>query len=248
MRLTGRLRDFLRNVDRDSLVRWRPEFWFLVVILLIASGLWAFAELADEVMEGEVRTFDRLILLALRTPGDLNDPVGPPWLEEMVRDFTSFGDLGVLTFILLVAAGYLFLVGKKRTIVLMVTAILGGSLLSFFLKLGFDRPRPDLVAPQAETLFSAFPSGHSLQAAAAYLIIGVILARTQPKAVLKIYLMGVAILLTLIVGLSRIYLGVHWPTDVLAGWTMGAVWALLCWLVATWLEHRGKLDREESDQ
>lgn len=230
------------------LPKWRPELLLLVVISLIGAGLWAFAELADEVMEGDAHLFDRIVLLALRSPGDLNDPVGPAWFEEVVRDFTAFGGVGVLTFILLAASGFLWLQGKHRTILLMMTVIPGGGILSFFLKLGFNRPRPELVPPEAYASFSSFPSGHSLLAAATYLTIGVLLARIQPNRAVKIYLMFVAILLTLIVGLSRIYLGVHWPTDVLAGWAMGGVWALMCWLVARWLERRGSMDREEDGE
>lgn len=246
MRLLDRLTFLLRQVLEQRLVRkWFPEPFYLVAVSLIMSGLWVFFELADFVMEGESHVLDRMILLALRSPGSLNDPLGPRWLEEIFRDFTAFGGVGVLTFVLLAAAGYLFLRGKYRTIVLMVAAILGGGALSFLLKQGFDRPRPDLVAPMAYTITPSFPSGHALLAATTYLTIGALLARTQPSRPLKIYLICLAILLTLIVGFTRVYLGVHWPTDVLAGWTVGGIWALTCWLAAQLLQRRGKMDREE---
>ena len=246
MRVADRLLLLLRQVVEQKLVRkWFPEPFYLVAVSLIMAGLWIFFELADFVMEGESHALDRMILLALRTPGSLNDPLGPRWLEEIFRDFTSFGSVAVLTFALLAAAGYLFLQKKYRSMLLMVAAIVGGTVLSLLLKYGFDRPRPDLVAPYAHTLTSSFPSGHALLAATTYLTMGALLARVQPQRSLKIYLMCLAILLTLIVGFTRVYLGVHWPTDVLAGWTVGGVWALTCWLVAQLLQRRGKMDREE---
>lgn len=246
MWLVDRLILLLRQVvEVKQVQRRRPDLLSLVVISLIMSGLWAFAELADEVMEGGVHSFDRTILLALRSPGDHNDPIGPRWVEEMVRDFTAFGGVGVLTFILLAAVGFLYLQGKYRTILLLMAAILGGGTLSFFLKLGFDRPRPDLVSPMAYTISQSFPSGHALIAATTYLTLGALLAQVQQNRALKAYLMFLAILLTLIIGLSRVYLGVHWPTDVLAGWTMGGIWALMCWLIAYWMQHLGSMDKEE---
>lgn len=237
---------FRQATELKQVQRWRPELFSLLVVSLIMSGLWAFAELADVVMEGEAHSFDRAILLAFRSPGDHNDPLGSRWVEEMVRDFTAFGGVGVLSFFFLAAVGFMFLQRKYRTILLMVAAVLGGGTLSFLLKHVFDRPRPDLVAPMAYTISASFPSGHALLAASTYLTLGVLLARVQPNRALKAYLMFLAMLLTLIVGLSRIYLGVHWPTDVLAGWTVGAVWALICWLIAYWLQRRGNMDREES--
>ena len=229
----------------NRLYRWRPELLLLLVSSLIVAGLWAFAELADEVLEGGARPFDEAVLLALRSPGDHGDPLGPLWFEEMVRDFTALGGVGVLTFIFLAAAGFMFLQQKFRTIVLMIFAFGGALVLNFLLKFGFDRPRPDLVPHLAYTVSPSFPSGHAMLAAATYLTLGALLARVQPSRAVKIYLMAIAIVLTLLVGLSRIYLGVHWPTDVLAGWTMGGVWALICWMAATVLQRRGRMDREE---
>ena len=246
MWMIDRLLPLLRQVfELKQIQKLRPELLSLVVISLIMSGLWAFSELANEVMEGESHSFDRTILLALRSPEAHNDPIGPRWVEEMVRDFTAFGGVGVLTFILLAVIGFLLFQGKYRTILLLTASVLGGGALSFFLKLGFDRPRPELVSPMAYTISSSFPSGHALLAAATYLTLGALLARVHPNRVTKVYLMSLAILLTLIVGLSRIYLGVHWPTDVLAGWTMGSIWALVCWLVAYWMQRLGSMDREQ---
>ena len=92
---------------------------------------------------------------------------------------------------------------------------------------------------------ASFPSGHATGSAAAYLTMGALLARFQRQRRLKIYLMSVAVLLTLMIGVSRLYLGVHWPTDVLAGWTLGSCWALMCWTIARQLQRRGAVEPPE---
>jgi undecaprenyl-diphosphatase len=202
----------------------------LLLALAIAAGAaWAFIEIADEVLEGETRAVDRTIILALRSAGDPDDPLGPAWVEEMMRDFTALGGIGVLTVMVLAVAGYLLLADRRRTALLVVAASLGGVLLSSALKLGFDRPRPDLVPHGSLVYTASFPSGHSMMAAAVYLTLGALLASVQPDPRLKLYLLGVAILLAALVGVSRVYLGVHWPTDVVAGWAAGTAWAFALW-------------------
>jgi undecaprenyl-diphosphatase len=201
-----------------------------------------FAELTDEVLEGETRAFDEAVLLALRNPADNADPIGPGWLEGMMRDFTALGSLGVLTFLSLAVVGFLILQGKRRTALLVVVAVGGGIVVSMLAKVGFNRPRPDLVAHGARVATASFPSAHSMMAAVVYLTLGALVARVQPRLDMRLYLIGLAAALTAIVGFSRIYLGVHWPTDVLAGWALGAAWALGCWAIALWLQIRGRIE------
>jgi undecaprenyl-diphosphatase len=233
---------------RAPLGRWaRRELAMLVALALAASAIWGFTELAGEVLEGDTHAFDETILLALRSPTEHADPLGPGWLEESMRDVTALGSTVVLTFVTLAVAGFLVLQRKAHAALFVVLAVGGGMLLSTLLKMGFDRPRPDLV-PHGATVYSAsFPSGHSMLAAVAYLTLGALLARVQPQRRLKLYLLGLAVLLTVAVGVSRIYLGVHWPTDVLAGWALGAAWALLCWAGALWLQRRGRVESEGPD-
>ena len=223
----------------------RHETGLLLVVALLAGGTWGFVELAGEVLEGETSTFDQTVLLAMRSPADPSDPLGPHWMEELVRDFTALGGVGVLTFLTLAVAGYLALERKWRTMVLVVAAIFGGMILSNMLKGLVARPRPDLVPHGSYVYTSSFPSGHSMMAAVTYLTLGALLARVQPRRRVKAYLLLLAILLTVLVGFSRVYLGVHWPTDVLAGWASGAMWALLCWMVARWLQRRGRIEPNE---
>jgi undecaprenyl-diphosphatase len=131
---------------------------------------------------------------------------------------------------------------KAHAALFVVAAVGGGMLLSTLLKMGFDRPRPDLVPHGALVYTASFPSGHATLSAVVYLTLGALLARVQPRFVLKFYLLGLAIVLTVTVGVSRVYLGVHWPTDVLAGWALGAAWALFCWAAALWLQRRGQVE------
>ena len=216
----------------------------LVLILLVAACTWAFVQLADEVGEGETSSFDTAILLALRSPADPSDPLGPGWLEEVARDVTALGSMTILIGMTLAAGGYLWLAGKRRSVALVLVSVGGGIAFSSLFKRGFDRPRPDLVPHATEVYTASFPSGHAMMAAVAYLTLAAMLARVQPTRAIKIYLFALAAAITALVGVSRIYLGVHWPTDVLAGWMAGAAWALVCWLGASWLGRR-RPDGEE---
>ena len=159
-----------------------------------------------------------------------------------MRDITSLGGTAVLTLVTLVAVGYLVIERKRHAAMLLAVAVGGGTLLSSILKLGFDRPRPDLVSRLVDVQSLSFPSGHAMLSAVTYLTIGVLLARTSERRRVKSYILAVCITLTLMIGMTRIYLGVHWPTDVLAGWSVGAAWAVLCWQVALYMQKRGQVE------
>ena len=220
------------------------EFSVLLAGIVVAGGLWGFIEMAEVARDTTAHAFDTDILLAFRESGITDDPVGPPWLEEAVRDITGLGSMIVLVLVTAATIFYLLLIGKRREALLMLVAVGGGQILSSLLKLGIDRPRPDLVPHLAEVQTLSFPSGHAMMAAVTYLTLGSMLAGIVPGRATKIYVLGVAVLVTLMVGLSRIYLGVHWPSDVLAGWCAGFAWAMLCWLVARNFFHR----RPSADQ
>lgn len=224
----------------------RHELIMLLCVAVLSGGIWGFVALAGEVIEGDTHSIDESLLLALRNPADLSDPIGPGWVEEMGRDFTALGGVGVLVLITLGALGYLLLAGRYRAALFAAIAVPGGILLSTVMKIGFDRPRPDLVPHEAMVYTASFPSGHSMMSAVTYLTLAALLTRVQPALRLKAYLLILAILLTLLVGISRVYLGVHWPTDVLAGWTAGASWAALCWIVMRWMQRRGQVETENS--
>lgn len=214
------------------------EFVTLGALLVLSAGLWAFVELADEMVEGETHGIDTAILTALRTSDDPSDPIGPPWVEVVFRDFTALGGYTTITAAALVAAGYLAILRQWGTIALIAGSLIGGTILNNVLKGVFGRPRPDLVAHLVEVQTLSFPSGHAMLAAVAYLTLGALLAQVQRRRRIKVYIVAVAVVLTVLIGFSRVYLGVHWPTDVLAGWAVGAAWAMAWWLAARYLVYR----------
>lgn len=215
---------------------WRlPEFAPLIGFFCCAVCAFAFVRIADEMVEGETRVFDERILLALRNPADLKQPIGPAWLESAMIDVTSLGGVPVLTMLTIIVVSFLLVSRRYANAALVTCAIAGGALLTTVLKIGFARPRPDLVDHLVTVQSMSFPSGHATASAITYLTLGALLARTERRPAVRAYIFAVAGFLTLLIGVSRVFLGVHYPTDVLAGWAVGSAWALACWLIARWL-------------
>lgn len=241
--LIDRLKTFLERAYSYYLSRISPlESVMLITSLLVAGGIWGFVELADDVLEGDTRQIDEWIMLLLRNPEDLSDPLGPLWFEEMMRDITAFGSIIFLTLFSLAVVGFLLLKKKTGMAVYTTAAIAGGLLLSTLLKHSFNRPRPDLVPHGSYVMSASFPSGHSMLSAVVFLTLGGLIARYTKQKQLKVYVLTLSILATFMVGCSRVYLGVHWPTDVLAGWTAGSSWALFCWVCVIFLQRRGQVE------
>jgi undecaprenyl-diphosphatase len=226
---------FIRGRKLEELVPYAS-------VAIIAALLFGFGKLAGEVLDGDTHSFDERVLRFLRNPADPADPIGPRWLESAVRDITSLGSFTVLAIVTLSAIIYLLIDGKRAAAAFVFFAIAGGGILSELLKQVFARPRPELVAHLVDVHTMSFPSGHAMSSAVTFLTLGALLTRVQSRWRLKIYFFSLAIFLTILIGLSRIYLGVHWPTDVLAGWCAGAAWAMGCWLLATWLQSRGQIE------
>lgn len=204
----------------------------LIAFAAVAGGLFLFLSLASEVSEGETHAFDERILLGLRVPGDLGTPIGPYWLNHAMNDITALGGTTVLSLMTVLATTYLLL-GRRRAIAFfMLLSIVGGWLVSQLAKFGIARPRPDIVPHLVEVHDMSFPSGHAMLSAVTYLTLAALLSRAEQYRSTRIFLIGTGILLTLLIGMSRVYLGVHYPTDVLGGWCAGATWAALCWLVS----------------
>jgi undecaprenyl-diphosphatase len=211
---------------------------FFVIVIVAA----AFAKLASEVSEGETLGFDRAILRGLRSAADPSVPIGPTWLTKAMIDLTALGGYSVLALLTLLVAGYLSASGKRGNAILVVTAVSGGALVGNVLKAIFERARPDIVTHLVTVDTASFPSGHAMNSAVTFLTLGALIARTEKRRHVRIYIVGAAIALTLLIGFSRIFLGVHYPSDVLAGWAVGAAWAILCSVVGDILQRQHQIE------
>jgi undecaprenyl-diphosphatase len=218
------------------------ELAVLLAFAGIACGFWLFVFIAGEVTEGKTKNIDETLLLAMRNPD--RTPIGSLAMQDAARDVTALGGATFLTLLTIATGGFLLLDGKKHLGLFLYGAVGSGLLFNLLLKEFFHRPRPDIVPHAAYASSTSFPSGHSMLSAVTYLTLGALLARSQRRKRLKAYFLLLAILITLLVGISRVYLGVHWPTDVLAGWVAGASWAICCWLVVGKLQKRHALEEE----
>lgn len=207
----------------------------LLVLAILAIG---FLEIADDVAEGDTSAIDSAILSALRQPGSSHDPIGPDWLTVAAADLTALGSIAVLGVVVAIVGGLFASIGRTRQALILVLASGGAVLWSQGLKSIFDRPRPEAVFHAVEVVNSSFPSGHAMLSAGVYLTLGALASRFSQRMRIRVFALGAAIVISVLVGLSRVFLGVHWPSDVLAGWCVGAAWALGCWLIEGLLERR----------
>ncbi|WP_372706372.1 phosphatase PAP2 family protein [Brevundimonas sp.] len=210
----------------------RAEIAAVTALFVVAFGVVAFAELADDMKETDGQALDHAVLAAMRPNVDPSDALGPWWLEEAAADLTSLGGIAVLGLFATVVVVFLIMQRKRLSALLLLVGLSGGVALSEGLKAVFDRDRPAQAYQAVDTINASFPSGHALLSAVFYLSIAVMLTRAFPERHFKAFILGVGVLLTLVVGATRVYLGAHWATDVLAGWSVGAAWAMALWLVA----------------
>lgn len=211
--------------------------------LMCVSALLFFVFIFLDIASGGGRKLDSAILIALRTPGDLSKPIGPGWMLQSAIDLSALGGFTFIWLFTAVTTGFLALVKRWAALGIFLAAIVGASVLNALFKFSFHRDRPMVVPHLAEVSNSSFPSGHAMISAATYMTVGALLAHTQPSRAVRIYLLSLAAVLSILIGLSRLYLGVHWPSDVLAGWAFGSAWALLFWIISRGAEQavRGDL-------
>ena len=213
----------------------------VLLLGIITLGVYAFIQIADEMAEGEIRNLDETLFLMMRVPGDPSRSIGPEWLQETALEVTAVGGYPLIMLTLAAVSGF-FIVTKRYGAALYVVLSVGsGALLSYTLKKFYARPRPDLVDHLDTVHTASFPSGHAMVTTVAYLTLAAIVISYLETRRARAYVITVAVLVAVMVGVSRVYLGVHWPSDVAAGWALGAAWASFSWLVVHMLQrHNGR--------
>lgn len=211
--------------------------------LAVSALIWGFVQLADETLDGETTTFDRAIMLHFRIPENPAVPIGPQWLKQSVIDLTALGSMTVLAVVSIMAVALLLLRRRYRLGALMAAATGGGFVLGASLKELFSRQRPDIVPHLVEVNSLSFPSGHATNSAIVYLTIALVLARNYQDMASRLFILLGAVVLVIGVGLTRVFLGVHYPTDVLAGWMIGAAWALAMGAITRHLQRQRKIEQ-----
>ena len=219
---------------------------WLILGLTSCALVWIFLTLASEIAEGETQAFDVMILKALRNPDDLSKPIGPAWLEGVLLDLTALGGPTVLSLVVFSVVGFLLLQARYRTALVVAITSISGEVIDAVLKQTFNRPRPSVVPHLRDVYTMSFPSGHAMESAIVYLTLGAILMRATESRLTKLYCLGMAMVLTLLAGVSRVYLGVHYPTDVIGGWMIGFVWASVCWMAAARFEKTARIKAERA--
>jgi undecaprenyl-diphosphatase len=206
--------------------------------ILLGIATLAFLAVAAAMVSGLTRGFDEGLILMLRRPGDITRPVGPHWLAMAVTDLTGLGSIAILTVVVLGAVGLLVARKRSREAAMLFCASGSGLILLNILKVVFGRPRPPVAMHVVEVGNSSFPSGHAMLSAIVYLSLAMVFARGAEGESEGRFAVAAGVLVTLMVGVSRVYLGVHWPTDVIAGWALGAAWAMLWSLIAGFVANR----------
>jgi len=223
----------------------RPERRVLITLLIVAGALWAFNQIENHF--SGAGGIDKAVLMSFRTAADPTEPVGPKWVQEFARDITALGSFTILFPVITATVIYLFLTRRKTEAWTMMAATGGGIAVASLIKNLVARPRPDVLLHSVYVSSFSFPSGHAMMSAVTYLTLGALTAREFKRPLLKAYVMALAVIVTLFVGLSRVYLGVHWPSDVLGGWSLGAAWALFCWNAVERFDKRRSLKRTVTD-
>ncbi|MBU2531251.1 MAG: phosphatase PAP2 family protein [Alphaproteobacteria bacterium] len=203
-----------------------------IVLRIVLAALGVFGLMAVLVLAKQTEPFDTAVFLAMRDPEDISNAWGPAWFEEAAAEFTALGGYTILVTIALICIIGLVLAREGAAALFLAVTLLSGSILSSVLKVFFARPRPDLVDHMDKTFTASFPSGHSMFGMLAWLTLAAIVTRFVPTPRFRVFTVTTALLIGILIGVSRIYLGVHWPSDVIAGWSLGIAWSGTCWLVA----------------
>lgn len=201
-------------------------------LLLAGLSLWIFEQIADEVLEKESYALDERILLAIRR-------LHTPLLDQAMLGITFIGDPAVLIVACIGIAIWLLRLRQRSEATTLAIAAIGALGLNLLLKQLFSRARPMLWERIVDVGQYSFPSGHAMVSLVIYGFIGYLLATRFRRY--RVWIVSLTVLLIIAIGFSRMYLGVHWPTDVAAGYAAGLVWLIACILsLKIWREHRAK--------
>lgn len=212
--------------------------WLFYAGGAIAAAVLILTLIGATIARGHQFAFDRAIMLAMREPEDMRIPEGPAWLKQAMIDITALGGETVLTIVVIATVGFLALRRHWLTAGLVLGGTISGSWAVGLVKTLVGRPRPALIDHIVQVWSASFPSGHAANSAIIYLTVTLLLAQIVEERAVRWYMMGTAILLVFAIGCSRVYLGVHWPSDVLAGWSFGTLWALGWWSIGGWFRMR----------
>ena len=214
----------------------------LLHLFVGAACAWLLVKTVPKVYKGRLEAIDNQVLRALRRPQNLSVPVGPKWMLQAAKDVTALGSGTNLTVATVILSGFLCLNRRFRAAGFLVSSLGSGLLLCQSLKGFFARRRPTVVPHLAHFDPASFPSGHSMGAALVYLTSGSIVSRQVTGKMAKVYFLSMALVLAVVIGVSRVYLGVHYPSDVLAGWAAGSLWSSACAQAARWLQNQGGVE------
>lgn len=219
---------------------------FLIIGLgLVMLAAAVFAQIAQAMVRGQTQAFDNGIL---RWMGS----IGSPWLDSVVLEVTALGARAVVYMVVLVASAFLWQSRHHYSAAMLWVAVIGSGLINTVLKVTFNRPRPDVFPWRTQHVgLASFPSGHAMTSIVVYGTLAFLIARLAPTRWLRRLVWVVAVLVIVLVGLSRLYLGVHYPSDVLAGFVVGGAWAITCALgmeaVRYFRTRRPEVEIEEKD-
>lgn len=217
------------------------EARIVVGIMLILAAVLAFFRLGSAVRGGLTLDLDRQIILALRDPANPGQPRGTFWTRDLLHDLSALGGVAVLTLTVLVATVFLWINGRRRHATVLVGTVAAASVVGELLRSSYHRARPDLVAYGDYFSESSFPSGHSLTSTAVWMTLAIIIASLERTRLGKVTAFVAGVFICLAAGFSRVYFGVHWPSDVLGGWLLGSGWALAAWIaLSAWKAKEGK--------
>lgn len=227
------------EIDGKVEKSWRrQQVWILATV---AVAVFCFLKAAALSHSETFAATEAEILQSFRSARDPQETIGPVWLRVTAIDLTALGGTPVITLLTVLVCAYFLLRWRWRRAFFVAGAISLGAIFNSLLKALYDRARPDVVPHLTEVASASFPSGHSMMASITYLTLGALLARSTDSRRERVYFYSVSAALTLLIGFTRVFLGVHYPSDVVAGWAGGFAWAVLCSVMALRLEDMGRL-------